>query len=308
MKKSKSKLKKSKERKNFIFLISIFLILILSFTVLFTGCKKEEKKKVTAEGLSLNFVMESPPSQVSINQKFPIYAEITNTGDYDLPPNAAMFYLQGLGTNVKGYTSKLQNANVIEKNIGKERIVFAREAYSDLPITTPFNITMSMMACYEYVTNVQAHVCLAQKTSDICAIEGNKITDNSNSKAPVKITSLTQSVIGKNLRIEFIIQNVGDGQLYLPSADCDGIARADPLQATKKNYVNVEVYDGGAGFSCSLLNEEMSSIRGLKGIAQNRVICEKMLAEGENYLKPIQIVLKYKYVSSISQKLTILPY
>jgi hypothetical protein len=286
----------------------IFLILAFVATLsLLIGCKKEKKVEIVGEGLYAKFVEQSPPPLVSVNQQFPIAVDVVNNGDYDVRPGSAVFYLQGLGTNVKGYSSKMQNKNLISKAGGQERIVFAQKAYSDLPLTTPFNLTIALLSCYDYSTTTQAKVCIAKSSSSICKLEGNKITETSNSKAPVKITQLTENVLGNRLTIEFVIQNLGGGQLYLPTVNCDKIAVGDPFEKTKANYVNVQINDGGEGFSCELLDESMSSIKGLGGIAQQRVRCEKTLGN-ENYEKPIQIVLSYKYVSSISKPLTISPY
>jgi hypothetical protein len=289
-------------------IVKIFLILVFVAALsLLIGCKKEKKVEIVGEGLYAKFVEQSPPPLVSVNQQFPIAIDVVNNGDYDVRPGSAVFYLQGLGTNVKGYSSKMQNRNLISKAGGQERIVFAQKAYSDLPLTTPFNLTIALLSCYDYSTTTQAKVCIAKSSSSICKLEGNKITETSNSKAPVKITQLTESVLGNRLTIEFVIQNLGGGQLYLPTVDCNKIAEGNPFEMTKANYVNVQINDGGEGFSCELLDESMSSIKGLGGIAQQRVRCEKTLGN-ENYEKPIYIVLSYKYASSISKSLTISPY
>lgn len=284
------------------------LIALLFVIILFFGCKTVEKKE-TYYGLKVNFVENAPPSSITINQRFPIYVDVENFGEWKIPPNKAVFYLSGIGKNLKDYSSKLtNNIEIIEKrgNItSKQRLVFANNAYTDLSIQNPFSFNLVLDYCYDYATITEATICVARSSSNICKIEGNKITSNTNS--PIQIISLTENVYGNNLIIEFEIKNMGKGKVFTPDISCDDIKNKDTRALTKENYIKINVIDNNLGFKCRLLNQELSTIEGLNGYANlGKIRCEKALKD-ENSLSILKITLEYKYFDSVTKSLTIYP-
>ncbi len=288
-----------------IFFTFLIFVLILSLA----GCAPTKKQTTEYYGLKFNFVENAPPNQVSTNQRFPIIVNVENNGGADVYPGKAVFYLMGIGTNLKDYSQRLENNVLINKKDtipGTQKLIFAQNAYSPLNIQNPLTIDLVLASCYEYSTTTEAEICVA-KQSGVCKIEGNKISEKSNSVAPIKITSLTESVEGNKLKITFTIQNIGKGKVFIDNADCDGIVKNDPKEIIKQNYAKIQINDNSLGLECKILNQNLSSIIGLNGYTQLGVVeCVKTLSD-ENFQSLIKIYLTYKYVEEIKKPLTIYP-
>ncbi|MEM2713614.1 MAG: hypothetical protein QXS07_00245 [Candidatus Pacearchaeota archaeon] len=304
MKKARIKKTSKRAQKPRLFIILTFFAIFA--LILFAGCKKETKKETPAFGLKTVFVENAPPSNVTVGEKFAIYVDAQNVGAYTIPPQKASFYLLGLGTNVKGYTAKLKNSNTLASG-ASERLMFGNNVYSDLPLQSPFLLNMLLESCYSYATNTQVKLCIAKQSSAICSLTGEKIEDNSNSIGPIRISSLTERVEGNTLIVEFIIGNAGEGRVYMPSANCDGIVEGRTSEMLKENIVKITINDGGIGLSCGLLNEGLSSIEGLSGYARlGAVTCKKKLGD-EVALGILQISTEYIYREKTEKSLTISP-
>jgi len=303
MKLSKEKRGKAEKEK---FLKIISIIFFISIVIFAFGCKKEAKKEEVALGLNMKFVENTPPDSISVGKQIPIFVDVQNTGSYEVPPNRAQFYLKGIGNNLKDYSNKLQNSNPLLSS-GQERLIFATQAFSDLSLQNPFTLNMVLESCYDYATITQATICIAKQSGAICSLEGNKIGATSNTLAPIKISSLTESVIGDELNVEFIIENAGKGKLYLPNTNCDALMQETPLEIIKENTVKININDGGVGLKCKLLTEGLSSIEGLNGFARlGKISCKKKISD-ENTQAVLQISTEYKYRDSLSKQLTIYP-
>ncbi len=298
----KKEVRKKKEK---IKIEKLILIFFLAVAIFVFGCKKEQPKQ-EAQGLSMSFVENAPPASISVGSSFPIIVDVKNTGSYKILPNKAEFFLLGIGTNLKDYSQKLSNGEPLLPD-GQIRLIFANNAVSELQLQNPFRLTMLVESCYDYATTTQATICIAKQSSTVCSLEGNKIDATSNSKAPIKITSLTERVFGNELILEFVIQNVGDGKVYMPNTNCNALMQNTPIELTKQNFVKISINDGGQGFKCQLLTEGLTSIESLNGFARlGTVVCKKKLTD-ENMQGLIQISMEYKYRSSLSKDLTIYP-
>lgn len=286
------------------------LILSVSILIFLAGCTAKKQTTETFDGLKMSFVNNAPPSTVTVRQSFPIYVDVENFGDYTINKGKAIFYLQGIGNNLKDYSSRLSNSIELvgkkETITGRQRLIFANAAYSDLDLKAPFTFDMKLTSCYDYATITQVELCVA-KQSGVCTLEGNKINDNSNTVGPIKITSLMESVEGNTLKIEFVLSNVEKGKVYMPETNCDALIRAEPGELTKENYVKININDAGLGLSCRLLDNSLSSVESLDGYANlGKVICTKKLTD-ENFPSIIRISTSYKYLDSITKSLTISP-
>lgn len=287
-----------------------YIILFLFAIVLFFGCKPAEKKETTY-GLKVKFVENAPPTNISVGQRFPIYADVENFGEWKIPPNKAVFYLVGVGPNFKNYSAKLTNNLEIQEKKGnitaKHRIVFANNAYSDLSLQNPFTFNLVLDYCYDYATVTDVTICVAKQSSSVCKIEGNKITEKSNYNSPIQITSLNEQVVGNTLIIEFVVSNVGKGKVFVPDVSCDDIENKNSLALTKENYVKININDGGIGFTCTLLDKDLSTKEGIDGYVNiGKVRCAKPLKD-ENFPSLIRITTEYKYFDSVTKQVTIYP-
>ncbi|MEM4215189.1 MAG: hypothetical protein QW484_02395 [Candidatus Pacearchaeota archaeon] len=303
------------ERKVFVAVV-LTLILVLLFVSGQQGCKKEEKTTFNTTALIVKFIDDAPPVQLVPGEKYRIYAEVKNLGGYDVNPGNAHFFLSGIGENLKNVNLHLQNSNLLNKKTtmqegGKEQIIFANNAevsekLSSLP--APFNFNMRLDSCYKYATITQTEVCVG-RGDNICSIAGEKIVSGSNSAAPLQVTSLKESVQGNKLYVTFLIENKGNGEVYLPNADCVKIQEQNIDEKLKQNKVELAI-EAEEGFSCKLQSTQppYGTIDSLNGIASiGTITCQKTLTETTGHKIPFRIVLSYVYRESITKGLTILP-
>ena len=294
----------------------ILALIVLSLFIIsgVAGCPSGTKETAQeTAGLSVSFVNEAPPISASVGQEFPIYIEVTNKGGDYINPGEAKFYLSGVGPNLEGVKSSQANARTLPKqSISPDRISFADKAKFTEQISSLFTFPLVLTTCYNYGTTAQINLCLsARNDTSVCDINGEKITSSSNSIAPVQVTSLKEELVGNKLRLTFNLENKMGGQVYLKETDCDKIQSIQ--ESFKKDKVNVEVRmneKAKKDFVCKLVNsnspyEPIDSLVG--GANLGTVICEKTLEGNENYASPLGIVLRYKYVTSISKSVNMVP-
>lgn len=296
----------------------LIAILVLSLFIVsgIAGCPSKEQKAAEAAGLEVSFVNDAPPVSVSVNQEFPIYADILNKGGAFINAGDAKFYLSGVGSNLEGVKSSQTNERSLSKqSMSPDRIVLADKAKFTFPIETVYTLPLLLTSCYAYGTTTQATVCMSAKNdSTVCSISGEKITSSSNIMAPVQITSLKEELSGNKLTILFTIANKLSGQVYMKDSDCDKIqAKNDLAESFKQNKVNLEIRIPDretSGFICHLLSAgspyvPQDSLSGTAGLGT--VQCEKTLAGNENYVMPFAIVTRYRYIDSVSKSINIVP-
>jgi len=287
--------------------IIVIIFAVFAFFLLgINGCQKEVVEK--ANGLVINFVDMAPPSTIMTSQTFPVYVDIENKGEGNIDSGEAKFYLKGVGENIKDIQTKLSNSVFLEQWRGTERLVFATKAKSPLELKDSYIFPLVLVACYNYGTFTQIPVCIAKNESDVCDIEGEKVTSTSNSVAPIQVTSLKENIIGNKIVIEFVVENKGVGEkagnVYLENANCDILQ-----DETHDEYINELLKEGKInidikteeGFTCKP-NGELS----LKSGGNGNVICEKILGK-DDHASLFTITMNYKYIDSISKVITLMP-
>jgi len=265
-----------------------------------------------SSGLSVSFSKDAPPLSVNVNQEFPIFVDILNGGGDYIAKGDAKFYLTGSGQSFENVKSSLSNERVLNKeSTSPDKLIFASNAKFTFPLQSLLVQTWALTSCYPYGTSSQANICIAASNqSSICSISGEKITSGFNSVAPVQISSLTEEVVGSRLRVSFTISNKLDGQVYLPDTDCDSLLQQkEYTEAAKKDKVGIEVRSPEKDFVCKLQGSTFPyiSVDSLEGSAQlGTVICERPLSK-EDHVSPFSVIMRYRYVSSITKNLNILP-
>lgn len=298
--------------KNYILALIVLSIFVVSGV---NGCpgSGDTEAAPQAAGLSFSFVNNAPPISAAVNQEFPIYVEVSNEGGDYINPGEAKFYLSGVGPNLEGVSSSQSNSRTLPKqSVTPDRISFADNAKFTEQISSLFTIPLVLTSCYSYGTTAQVNLCLSTKNeSSVCTISGEKINQGSNSVAPVQITSFRQELVGNIMRISFVIENKMGGEAYLRDTNCDNLQSIS--ESFKNDKVNVEVRINErerSGFICKLQSADapyapLDSLMGTTSLGT--VVCEKTLSGNENFATPLGIVLRYKYVDSISKSLNIVP-
>ena len=293
----------------------MFLVLAVFLVSGQQGCPSfgEGKVDVVSQGLELSFVNEAPPLTVSVNQEFPIYVEVLNKGGQFINQGEANFYLSGIGSNLEGVSESQTNSrNLAKESITPDRIVFAENARFAFPIESLYTLPLALISCYAYGTATQASVCVSSlNESRLCTVGAEKINSNSNSVAPIQITSLKEEVVGNKLRVLFTIANKLNGKVYLPDTSCDKLLSKESFsESFKQDKVRVEIRTTEQGFSCKLLTT-VSPYLPLDATTGNTdlgtVVCEKELEGKKNNKAPFSIILRYKYVESVLSTINIVP-
>ena len=299
--------------------MKIYVAILLTLSLLIvsgaTGCPASGGKADASAGLNVSFVNEAPPLSVSVNQEFPIYVDILNKGGQFVNKGDAKFYLSGVGPNLEGVKASQSNERSISKqSISPDRVVFADKAKFTFPIESLYTLPILLISCYSYGTTAQASLCISAKNdSEVCDLAGEKISATSNSAAPIQISSVKEELAGNKLRVLITLANNLGGQVYLPDADCDKLQAKDISESFKQDKVGVEVRlpdREKSSFICKLITNTAPYIPqdSLVGSANlGTIVCERILAGGESYQTPFAIILRYKYVDSISKNINILP-
>jgi len=294
---------------------TILSLILLSLVLLsgITGCpqKAESATSAPSSGLEVQFSKDAPPVSVNVNQEFPIYVDVLNSGGGYIPAGDSKFYLTSV-SNLENVQTSLVNTRTLNKeSVTPDKLVFAEKAKFPFTLQSLFVMPMVLTSCYKYGTSTQATICIVSSNqSAVCTVSGEKISGDSNSVAPVQITSLTEEIVSNKLRITMIVSNkLGTGQVYLKDSDCDRIIQKDYNEASKKDKVNIELRTPEKGMTCKLQEGAFpyNTIDSLTGVADlGRVVCEKPLSSQET-ASPLYIILRYTYVSSITKNLNILP-
>ncbi|MEM4703094.1 MAG: hypothetical protein QXP53_01260 [Candidatus Pacearchaeota archaeon] len=298
--------------KNFI-LIVLILLVVFAIGAVIPSCSPKGPK-FNATSLILNFVENAPPAEINYGVGFPIYVEVRNSGGYDVPAGAGIFYLSGIGQNLIGVQTKLSNLNMLAKKTemqqgGSEILSFATNAQVAQQLPNAFNITMKLTSCYNYATIMQTNICVG-RGGGVCSISGNKIETGSNTVGPIQVTELTEQIQGNKLYLSFKVNNRGAGEVYLTDSDCDKLEQGDVNEQLKKGKADIAIRVE-QGFLCNLQSSQApySSVKALEGVVMigYTIVCEKILTGTESHLAPVEIVLSYKYRESTTKGLTILP-
>ena len=256
------------------------LLSFLGILLIAAGCQADKGAGVSpgdafvggTSAIKMSFVENSPPSEVTdkteANEAFEFDATVTieNVGEHDIPQEALVVTMSGFFPGDFGITDtqelKAANAgtvNGVSKDPDGNRIqgavdqftfpksVIEKFAYQK-ELTGSQAFPFRAEACYPYNTKVLSQVCLMEdltkKERPVCNPTGSRTV--SNSGAPVQVTSITQSVGGRNkLLLNFDVQKVGSSDIFKnePTETCN-----DDFK--NKNRIEVEVNTGIPGLNC----------------------------------------------------------
>jgi len=299
-------------------MISLLAILVLGVD----GCQQQKETAQNVQGIAMSFVASAPPETVSVNQEFPIYVDIINKGGSYINANEAKFYLGGIGYDLKNVEKFLTNTKLMSKeSTFPERLVFAKDAKWTTSLENSIPLyPILLTGCYNYGTVAQVDICVSSKNeSVICLISGEKIKSDSNSVAPLQITSVTESLEGNKLKVTILVENKGvstvpnNPNVYLSDTNCDKIYAKDFDELQKENKVKVVINTGAEpGWTCKLQSKDppFSAVTGLEGVISlepvGKIVCEKVIKE-ETHVMPLIVSLQYRYMDSITKSIKINP-
>lgn len=269
----------------------LFLALLVTIAACTNGDPKTPTNREAFVGgtqaIKLSFIPNAPPPEVVDKTsdgevfEFPIIVNAENVGEHAMHPNNFVIKITGFLPNDFGVgdpdllTRPLNSVGghrngELFQSVRKDpegNAIQGEVVQFEFPMgETPFFFDKTLKgnqvfpiratACYEYRTVVQSDYCvldnfLTTVDNPICSPKSTRSAENSG--APVHVTSVTQSVGGKNkIILNFKIDKVGGGNLYLGDKDLldDGDSPCDP-SFSNKNRVKVFVDTGlGLPLSC----------------------------------------------------------
>ena len=216
-----------------------------------------------SSAIKLSFVENSPPQAVTAlsdesatGQEFKVTVRADNFGEHEIDAELLILSLSGFFPDDFGVLSaaelKQKNAKVLPgvKLLPDGRTVNAGITHYHFPsmsynkaIQGDQTFPLRVDACYPYQTNVLSEMCLMEdftsnRDDSSCNPTGPKQV--SNSGAPVKVTNVHQSAIGKNkFQLNFDVEKVGSGNIF--KYECEDHS------FDNKNRVTVQVNTGLKG-------------------------------------------------------------
>ena len=230
-----------------------------------------------SKALELSFIEGSPPGEVTDKPAgedgFPFDATlvIKNVGEYDIPSTERMFItLSGFFPGDFGINNPNRELSIEHPKSGtfggvkrdsegnpiQGDIAYLRFPENDqidfmyrksIAVSTP--IPFRAEVCYPYRTEAVSDMCLmddlTSRDQPVCNPSGRRGV--SNSGGPVHISSVTQSVAGKNkILLRFEVKKVGTSDLF----ELDYQKRCDDVYRNR-NRILVEIDTGLRGLNCA---------------------------------------------------------
>ena len=286
-------------------LFSAALLLVLTIISGVNGCGNAPAETANS-GLVVSFVKEAPPASVTVGREFPIRIDVLNQGGEFVNKGQAKFYLSGLGQNFENVKSSLTNEKTLSKEaVFSDTLTFADNAKYTFPLQSLQIVPLVLTACYDYSGRAQATLCIAgSNSSKVCSLSGDKI--NSNTAGPVQISGVSETIIGTKLVLSFDIVNKGNGEVFLPSTDCDKLESNDATESSKQKKLSLKLTTTDR-FVCKM-QSETGQVEGLEGTVPvgKIIICEKDISN-KDYSSALIMDFRYKYRESISQSINVLP-
>jgi len=321
------------------------IIFFLIFAVIVSACTAVTTKKTTIDirigidGLSLEFLKNTPPQKVFEEDVFPAIIRVKNKGAYSIKGNDVAVLSLGVE---KDYTKKvnlLKEGKVMQEGAGssaifnlngksqlnpngeEEIISYNIEAGKIDPQSEAHPSTITATLCYPYETVLESTICVDTDINNLRP--GKKICSsqdlifNSGQGAPVAITKieplmlplqLSDSPVTDKIKPQFLIyiENKGPGVVIKRESVKDFCTKSDTTHEDF-NIVYIDAFLSNKPLKCQLEKKKGSNeneIRHIK-LKDKKDIIRCALEEGiqrtdDAYLSTLKIELSYGYTQSIS--------
>lgn len=299
----------------------LFLVL---FAILFiSGCKQDttivdEGPFIGGKGaLSLEFVEGAPISEFFSSDSVPVKVLLTNNGEYNIPEDTIEVKLYGLAMEDYGLTSDYQKVSSGLKGIEKDFSDEGGEIIVDMGTINyqreggVVEANLLSKVCYPYHSEASITACASSREIEtsgemVCDYRGEKYGDTRVSSSPVKVTSFTEQLSGKNdVAFKIVIENVGSGSVFMDDSVCSDLDNS-LFKAEKENKVYVRILP--EEINCAFYGGEEGNEGYIKLDEKSDTLTCSMPVEntGASYEREISISLDFKYTESKVTQLTVL--
>ena len=300
----------------------LFLVFMIGLLLVLTGCEQGEAPSSTTPflggttGLLINFLEDAPPQEVYDGGAFPfdIVIKLRNDGESDVLAKDAQVKISGLnpaefGKQASGLVKHpdedlVRTYKDAEGNLVEGTITYVSFEGFNYGGTMSGNIQFPIRAdvCYKYSTKAISKLCIKKDLTDtsedsLCIVPEEKQVFNS--RAPLQVTSLKESVRGADtVGFAFKVEHMGNGDLFQQGSVCDTTG------ITYENKIWVEVDTGMAGVKCTGLTGGTANSGYITIYSGERTItCTQPAASEIDYEKAIEITLTYDYKEDITTQL-----
>jgi hypothetical protein len=269
-------------------------------------------------GILINFADNAPPDQIydDNSNPFDVVVRLTNDGEYTVAKNKITVSLIGVDPVMFG-----QTPSAFFKMPSDDLIATTKDSSGNKQPSTPLDIefnafnyvgkvvgdmTYNIIAkvCYNYETTATAKMCINNNLMDtrstVCKLTEAKTIFSSG--APIQITSLKQSVAGKDrISLEFAIEQKGNGNIFKRDFACTDIF-------ANRDKVYVTVTTNMPGLRCTGLtggDERSGFITLYEG--KRTITCVQAIdtLTQQSFEKPITITANYDYLEMKTEPIII---
>jgi len=290
-----------------------------------------------SQGLVIDFLVGSPPVEVTDGNTFPFQAIVTlkNEGEHkfgaveDIKIDLIGFAPSDFRSDDDDFTdADLQDISPIEIPTPRERdsegnIIEGIETFIEFPkIGVNFAFKDSLAGntvfifradvCYKYNTTVVSEICVLENLVDV---SDDAICDPSESKSvfssgsPVGVTAFRQNVAGKDkIQFSFDIVHSGQGNVFDPAvaANCP----KDPsTRRSNEDDVRIEVDTGlPTTLNCGGLiasgTKQVGTIKLVNG--KRTITCTQDLAASRtDFTKTVDITVDFNYLDNVDKEILV---
>ena len=282
-------------------LLIIILTIFLSGSVGLTQPEStQENWRTGTQGVVMNFVPDTPPSEVVSTSDILVYIEYSNKGASKAEELA--FYLTGFDDSIlnqfewmKSHDGPLVGKTRFNPEGSQEYILkWSSDITMDsLEDTDSFKQAFVVTACYKYATRAYPMICIDPTQFDVIGPTecDYSVKDLGASQgAPIVVTKVEKKMSKDKIFLEIEFQNKGNGNSYI-KGDCIALKYNQIDRITVK-----EVGDGK--FTCNPSDVRLVNNKGFTICESNKYF---NMPDGRSEIQ-VPILLEYSYRKSLPKK------
>ena len=314
----------------------ILILIIITACAITTNNKAPLDVRLGFDGISIEFLKNTPPQKIFEGDIFPTIIRAKNKGAYSIKDNDVAVLSLGVERDYTKNVQLLKEGKVIQEGVGssaffslngknqlnpngeEEIISYNIEAGKIDPQSEAHPSTIIATLCYPYETVLESTICVDTDINNlrpgktICSSQD--LIFSSGQGAPVAITKieplmlplqLSDNQVTDKIKPQFLIyiENKGAGVVIKKDSVKDFCTKSDTTHENF-NIVYIDAFLSNKPLTCKLDVEERNGLGHIK-LKDKKDMIRCALEEGiprniDPYLSPLKIVLKYGYTQSIS--------
>lgn len=301
------------------------VVLILTLMLFVIACQQQpqgqqggqfyEKFRTGAEGLTISFVSDQPPSKIFDTDEAFFVLNVENKGAKDVGYPGDRIYLSGFdpriltGIPFTGSSIEKIEGKTSTSLVGGRGVAEFKAILSKLP-TESYETPIVATACYSYETIAEANICLdsdprSYAQRKVCTPTGLSLGTQG---APVAVSSVDVSAVKGSATLKFKVRNAGIGDVFRFGGEY--LTKCSPYVGLDRfnDLDRVQIFDVRVGAvsitpSCQLSDGNVRLINN-EGIFTCKVDTRQFPATGA--VTTLSVDLRYGYRNTLSRRLEVL--